>query len=264
MDYIRLAEELGVSKDIAIKVYRSFNGGYFIQLYYAKPPFLYKLRNWPKLYLNFKNYHLFTNHEFDKAFTILVYSDIFSIYGMSYYLQRKSLDLDKIRGEVKEVFREIEIKASEQRMELYPRLYEEEIQINAEPLIKDLVKKRLDELNSDLIVLLNEIVYDSKIMDEIKKKYPWAKGVKRENSIRAVSLAGMLDQLIQSEFDVLVYLASSRSLYFDELLLANNISTAISTINSLNLNNFQYIANEKLKNELNKLINIIKEIAEYY
>ncbi|MEM1626381.1 MAG: hypothetical protein QXV69_03760 [Sulfolobaceae archaeon] len=265
MDYIKLAEELGINKNIAIKIYKSFNGGYFIQIYYSKPPILYKLKDWPKLYLNFKNYYLFNNIESEKAFSLLVYIDIFSIYGMSYYLKRENLNINKIINETKEIFNKIEDKASETKVNFYPRFVEDfPYNLNINPLINDLIRRRAEEINGDLRTLLNEIVYDSKVMEEVRRKYPWAKSIRRENSIKAISLAGMLDSLIKFEFNTFLYLIFSKSLYFDELVTSTSITNTINIINSIDINNISRINNEKIKNQIDNLLKTIKEIATYY
>ncbi|WP_156303727.1 hypothetical protein [Sulfuracidifex tepidarius] len=47
MDYFKLVRNLAIPKEVATKVYRVCNGGYFTRLYYARPPMIAKLGTGP-------------------------------------------------------------------------------------------------------------------------------------------------------------------------------------------------------------------------
>lgn len=98
------------------------------------------------------------------------------------------------------------------------------------PFINDLVSKRMEEIKVSDIEIISDIAYDSKLMEEIKAKYPWAKNVKRENSIRAFQLSDKVSEFMDYILPYIYYLASSKTFYFDQILINNTLSYTIQTV----------------------------------
>jgi hypothetical protein len=265
MDYIKLAEEFGIKREVAIKIYKAFNGGYYIKLYYSKPPFLYSLKNWPRLYFNQKIYYIFNSNDYNIALNLLIFIDIYSIYKMSSNLINYNIDINTIKSEVSYVFDRIENISKERKIFPYPEF----VDLDFNTLNKyldifgyDLTNKRINENNIDIIELLNDIAYESETMNVIKIKYPWAKSIKRENSIKALATAGFLDEFLRLNNEKFKFIALSRSLYFDELLInEKNIFNTLIKIQKITPSNTE---NQKFKEEYNKIINTLMRIANYY
>lgn len=232
MNFIDLAESLGIDRNSAITVYKRLNGGYFIKIYYSKIPILYPLREWPNLYLKVAKYYpIFAKPGFNEAFTLMVYLDVYSIYGMSSRLLGAEVPLNKVSNEISNIFKSIEELAQKQNIFPYPQdVSTINITNDFDNFVQDLINKRLQEMKMDLNIVLNDLVYDSDIMEEIKVKYPWAKTITRENALKALTLAKRLDDFIFKNIDRLSFLAVGITKYFDELVIDFSLDEAIKKI----------------------------------
>ncbi len=196
MDYFKLINGSSIPKDIATRVYRICNGGYFTRLYYAKPPMMYKLRYWPNGYTKkiLKELPLLARPRYNEAFEMLIFTDVFAILGMASSLSGRSMSLPLIEKEVTLVFSKIKDLAEEKGISDYP--VRTSIAIDASGLIPDLLKKRNFERNMNFMNVLSDAIYDSDEMDKMRQMYPWAKTLTREMALKSISLARRPDKLI--------------------------------------------------------------------
>ncbi|QGA53352.1 hypothetical protein GFS03_01515 [Sulfolobus sp. E5-1-F] len=230
MNFITFAEKLGIDREAAIKVYRLFNGGYFESLYYSKPPILHKLREWPRKYLS-KKLVLIRNIQLNQAFEALIWGDIIAIYGMSSTLINKPIKYDILEKNVEYVYEEIKKFSLSNNFTDYPTaLSLDFVKVDFSPFVNDLTSKRKEEIEASDSEIINDIAYDSKLMEEIKVRYPWAKNVKRENAIRAFQLSERVNEFVDYVIPFIYYLAASKTLHFDYTLISNTISDTVKIV----------------------------------
>jgi hypothetical protein len=230
MNFITFAEKLGIDREAAIKVYRLFDGGYFESLYYSKPPILHKLREWPRKYLS-KKLVLIRNIQLNQAFEALIWADIIAIYGMSSKLIDRPFKYDILEKNVEYVYEEIKKYSLSNNFTDYPMaLSLDFVKVDFSPFINDLTNKRREEMKASDSEIINDIAYDSKLMEEIKVKYPWAKNVKRENAVRAFQLSERVNEFVDYVIPYIYYIAASKTLHFDYTLISNMISDTIKIV----------------------------------
>ncbi|MBW9141684.1 MAG: hypothetical protein K1T65_08405, partial [Candidatus Aramenus sp.] len=92
---------------------------------------------------------------------------------------------------------------------------------------KDIVEKRKRDDEEDNVKLFNEIAYNSEVMDNLKRSYPWAKTISEEKSLKAVSLANLLDKFLEEVKEKIFYLAAERTRIFDKILVERGIRDAV-------------------------------------
>ncbi|WP_338604014.1 hypothetical protein V6M85_05525 [Sulfolobus tengchongensis] len=251
MNFITFTEKLGIDREAAIKIYRMFNGGYFESLYYSKPPILHKLREWPRKYLT-KRIMFVKSPQLNQAFEALIWTDIITIYGMSAKLINEPIKYDILSKNIDYVYDKIKEYSLSNKFTEYPTFSNLDLfKVDFSPFIIDLANKRIEEKNTDDLVIINDIAYDSKLMEEIKIKYPWAKNVKRENAIRAFQLSDKVNEFIEYALPFICYLAASKTFYFDHILLNNTIS---NTINTIEQEGSRAIKEQEISNEYQRKI----------
>ncbi len=229
MDYISLAERVGIDKEKAVYVYKRMNGGYYLLLYYSKPPITYSLEDWPLLYLKRrKHYPRLAEPGYNEAFQLLVTLDVYSIVGTSYFLLHgdHNVPYTLIEREMKEVYEAIKQAANQESLYPYPSMGEP-IEADFTGFVKDIVEKRKRDDEEDNVKLFNEIAYNSEVMDNLKRSYPWAKTISEEKSLKAVSLANLLDKFLEEVKEKIFYLAAERTRIFDKILVERGIRDAV-------------------------------------
>ncbi|MCH1771706.1 MAG: hypothetical protein QXX62_08955 [Metallosphaera sp.] len=233
LDFIELAVRAGIEKDKAVYVYRRLNGGYYMKIYYSKSPILFNLMNWPNLYLRRKFYPKLAEPGYSEAVQLLVGLDVISIIGMSSVILNRPLPLELTREDIEEAFSAI--KDDAMANSIYPFPEEGEIKITQDffPFITDLVRKRKEDDSKNIIEVLNDIAYESEALEEVKKKYPWAKTVNREDSLKALGLAGKLEEFLKAEESRLVILMGQRNLHIDRLLVEKGIAGTVKLLGHL-------------------------------
>ncbi|MEM3972301.1 MAG: hypothetical protein QXR34_05130 [Saccharolobus sp.] len=230
MNFITFAEKVGIDRESAIRVYRLFNGGYFESLYYSKPPILYKIREWPKKYLN-KKLSLITSLSLSKAFEALLWIDIIALYGASSKLIKAPMKYEFLNKNIEETYEKIREYSLKNKIPDYPRSSNLDLlKADFSPFIDDLVNKRMEEIKANDLEIINDIVYDSKLMEEIKNKYPWAKNIKRNNAIRAIQISNTITEFNEYILPYIYYLASSKTYYFDHILINNTLTNTIKVL----------------------------------
>ena len=250
-NFIELALKHGFDKDIVTKVYKAINGGYFIDIYYSRPPRLFPLDSWPKKYFT-KRMKVLALSSPQSLDVLYFYAslDLYALYAMSSSLLNRE-GYSKLVGSDLQTLRENIMKS----LESEPG--EESFDLQEEAMTLGLELKRLRQLTgeSDLEAILNDLAYESRVFEEAKSSTPWIKAVARSNALKSVYLSGLLDVFI-AEADVkLRYLASELYLDFDRLLLTYGLEKTILKIHNLD--------DSVLQNNYNKILNKIKEIAEY-
>ncbi len=249
MNFIKFAEKLGIDREASIKVYRLFNGGYFETLYYSKPPLLYKLREWPKKYLSKKIVYI-TTPQLSRAFETLLWVDTISLYGMSSKFTNSPLRYEILEKSIEIAYDRIKEYSTLNNIDTYPMYSNLDFfKTDFSEFIYDLYNKRLEEMKIDDLYIINDLAYDSKLMEEIKLKYPWAKNIGRDNAIRAFQLSDKVNEFLEYISPYIYYLASSKSLYFDNILISNNI---IDTIKIIEKEGSMTIKEKEIKNEFQK------------
>ncbi|MCY0849336.1 hypothetical protein [Sulfuracidifex metallicus] len=231
MDYFKLIKKISVSKEVATKVYRICNGGYFTRLYYAKPPMIVKLRYWPNGYTKkiIKDFPLLARPRYNEAFEMLVFSDVFSIIGMSSSLSGESLSMSLIEEEVNSVFSTIKEIAEDQGISDYPA--RTSVMIDASGLIPDLLAKRNEEKEMNYLQIISDAIYDSDAMQKLREKYPWAKNLSREISLKAISLSKEPDSLLSLlDFLTVVVAGSVATNEFDKLVMKYGIRNGLKML----------------------------------
>lgn len=230
MDFIELAVRAGIEKEKAIYVYRRLNGGYYMKIYYSKSPLLFSIVNWPNLYLRKGFYPKLAEPGYSEAVQLLIGLDVISIVGMSSVILNRPLPLELTRKDIEEVFSAIRNDAMANSIYPFPEEGEVKITQDFYPFITDLVRKRKEDDSRNIIEVLNDIAYDSETLDEVKKKYPWAKTVSRKDSLKALGLAGKLDEFLKTEELKLVILMGQRSLHIDKLLVERGITETVKLL----------------------------------
>ncbi|MDT7861763.1 MAG: hypothetical protein RRA45_06085 [Saccharolobus sp.] len=265
MNFITFAEKLGINRDDAIKIYRLFNGGYFESLYYSKPPMLNKLRDWPKKYLT-KRLILVKTPSLNQAFEALVWLDVIAIYGSSAKLTNNPMKYDILNKNIEEVYDKIREYSLNNQISDYPTFSNLDLyKADVSPFINDLVSKRMEEIRVSDIEIISDIAYDSKLMEEIKAKYPWAKNVKRENSIRAFQLSDKVSEFMDYILPYIYYLASSKTFYFDQILINNTLSYTIQTVEREGENAVrQGIINNDYQRKVKEIYDLIVRTLNYF
>lgn len=263
MDYIALAEKLGVDREKAIYTYRRLNGGYFMRLYYAKPPTTFKIHDWPNYYLKAaKHYPKLGDRGYNEAVQILITLDVVSILGTSSVLQNRPLQEKDIRNHVREAFQEIEREAREKSLYPYPELGEVRITQDFFPFINDLVNKRRVEDQTDPLTYLTDMAYESEVMDSLRKEKPWAMTISRKDSLRALMLSDRLNEFMSSKKLEIFYIVGQRTGFIDQAILDHGIRGGIAKLveegeAALKGNSSQF------GSELLRVINAVKEVSDY-
>ncbi|AWR98881.1 hypothetical protein [Metallosphaera hakonensis] len=233
MDFIELATRVGIEKDKAIYVYRRMNGGYYMKIYYSRSPILFHISKWPTLYLKSRKfYSRLAEPGYDQAVQLLITMDVVSVIGMSSVILNRPLQVQKARDDIKVAYDAIREEAI--RNSIYPYPEEGEVKLTQDffPFITDLVNKRREDDSRDQLEVLNDIAYDSEVMEETRRKYPWAKTVGRRDSLKALGLAGTLEEFLEKKKLELFYLVAQRTRYIDRLLVEGGITKTVRSLES--------------------------------
>ena len=250
-NFIELALRHGFDKDIVTRVYKAINGGYFIDIYYSRPPRLAPLDSWPKKYFTKRMKALaFSSPRSLDVLYFYANLDLYALYNMSSSLLNKEAHSESVELDLR-ALREQFMKNLENEPE------EESFNIQEEARILGLELKRLRQVTneSDLETILNDLAYESKVFEKAKSSTPWIKAVSRSNALKSVYLSGLLDVFV-TEADVkLRYLASELYFDFDRLLLTYGLEKTILKVRNLD--------DATLKTNYNEILNKIRELAEY-
>ena len=250
---------MGLDKELTVNIYKKISGGYYIELYYAKPPMLYALDNWPKKYLSKKFllwYNSTFNSEIDQIITLFVTLDVTILHKTSSTLLKKEINTSVLEKDINDVFNEMEKALNSLGFSNSPQRVKIEVDEKLlRDLISDILHKRLKEINENTYEILNEIAYESEFLAKIKGERNWIRAVNKQNILRALSLEGKLNEFLEAEKIRLRYLIASKTLLFDKMLLEKGIKKTIDEIRELK--------NEELKNEINKFIMEINRDMAY-
>ena len=260
MDYIKVAENLGLDKELIVNIYKKISGGYYIALYYAKPPILYTLDNWPKKYLSKRFllwYNSTFNSEIDQIISLFVTLDVTILHRVSSILLKKEKnDSNGIEEDIEDVFKEIESTSNSLGFTNSPQRVKVEVK---EELLKelaaDILRKREEEIKENTYAILSEIAYESEFLTKIKGEKNWIRAVNKQNILKALSLEGKLNEFLNEEKIRLRYLIASKTLLFDKMLLEKGIKTTLEEIRELKT--------DELKNEIDKFITEISRDMTY-
>ncbi|BBG22753.1 hypothetical protein [Sulfuracidifex tepidarius] len=229
MDYFKLVRNLAIPKEVATKVYRVCNGGYFTRLYYARPPMIAKLRYWPNGYTKkiIRDFPILARPKYNEAFEMLVFTDVFAILGMSSSISGESLSMSSIEREVDSIFLKIKEIAEEHGIPDYP--IRTSVSTDASGLIPDLLQKRSKEREMNYLSILSDAIYDSDEMQKMKEKYPWARTLTRETSLKAISLSRDPEKLITLlNFLIVIVAGSVLTNEFDRLVMKHGIRDGLN------------------------------------
>ncbi|BCS92866.1 hypothetical protein L3N51_00755 [Metallosphaera sp. J1] len=231
LDFIELAVKAGIDKDKAVSVYRRLNGGYYMKIYYSKSPILFSLVSWPNLYLRSRKFYpKLAEPGYSEAVQLLISVDVISVVGMSSVILSKPLPLEQARKDIEKAFSAIRDDATANSIYPYPEEGEVKITQDFFAFISDLVRKRKEDDSRDIMEVLNDMAYDSEALEEVKKKYPWAKTVNRADSLKALGLAGKLDEFLKTEEVKLAVLMGQRNLHIDRLLVERGITETVKLL----------------------------------
>lgn len=250
-NFIELALRHGFDKDIVTKVYKAINGGYFIDVYYSRPPHLLPLDSWPQKYFTKRMKVLALSNP--KSLDVLYFYaslDLYALYTMSSFLLNKEDYLELAKSDLR-TLREHFVK----NLESEPGVEDFDLQEEAKGLGSELKRLRQLASESNLETILNDLAYESKVFEEAKSSKPWIKAVTRGNALKSIYLSGLLDVFITEADIKLRYLASELYLDFDRLLLTYGLEKTILKIRNLD--------DITLKTNYNKILNKIREFAEY-
>lgn len=265
MDYIDLALKNGIERDKAIYTYKALNGGYFMKLYYAKTPIINELKNWPTLYLKKKKYFpKLASPEYNEALQLLITLDVYSILGTSFKLLKTNLEKKRLEDEVKTVYDKIEETCKNENIFPCPmRTFDVNINQDFEPFIQDLLERRLRDHNVNVMETIEEIAYNSDFFNELRREVNWLKAIKAENSIRGIALAGKLEEFLDNIQDMIYLFSSERTLYFDTLLLSNNIEDVIKKVLEDGRKAIKNEIDNEFSKDVNYIYNLIKQQGNY-
>ncbi|MBB5253490.1 hypothetical protein [Sulfurisphaera ohwakuensis] len=260
MDYIKVAENLGFSKDLIVNIYKKISGGYYISLYYAKSPILYALDQWPKKYLG-KKFLLWYNSSFDseidKIISLFVTLDVKILHRVASILIKQENQDRKEEDDINDVFEEMKKTAEKYGFTYYPQRIEIVVKNSLiNELVNDIFHIREREIKNDLYTILGEIAYESEYLTKIKEEKNWIRAIDRKNILKALYLEGKLEEFLSQEKIKIRYLIASRTLIFDKLLLTKGIKETLNDIKDLK--------NEELKNEVEKLTTEINKRVSYF
>ncbi|AEB95529.1 conserved hypothetical protein [Metallosphaera cuprina Ar-4] len=222
--------KVGIEKEKAVFVYRRLNGGYYMKIHYSKSPIMSNIINWPKLYLKTKFYPKLAQPGYNEAVQLLITLDVVSIIGMSSVLLNRPIQVQKIKEDVKAAFNSIREDAMGNSTYPFPEYGEVKITQDFFPFINDLVEKRREDDRRDLLEVLNDIAYESKTMEEVRVRHPWAKTIRREQSLKAFGLAGKLDDFLKENESYVLILSGQRSGYLDKLLTELGITEGLKVL----------------------------------
>lgn len=261
LDYIKVAENLGLNKELIVNVYKKSSGGYFISLYYAKPPILFSLDNWPKKYMSKRLllwYSSKFDSEMDQIISLFVTLDVLVLHRVSSTLLGKSeLSYSIIDNDIEEVFKELQNVSSSLGITSSPQRVK--ITVNEKflnELSQDILNKRKGEINENSYTILSEIAYESEFLTKIKGEKQWIRAINKENILKALALEGKLNDFLSEERVRLRYLLASKTMLFDKLLVEKGIKKTIEEIRDLK--------NEELKKEIDKFtLEITKDMAYF-
>ncbi|QKR00372.1 hypothetical protein GWK48_08300 [Metallosphaera tengchongensis] len=259
MDFIELAIKAGIDREKSISVYRRLNGGYYMSIYYARTPIMYKIADWPQQYLRAKkHFPLLSQRHYNEAVNLLVTLDVVSILGASSVILNKPLQVQMVREEVENVFKIIKEDSLNSSIHSYPE--KEDIKITQDffPFISDLVRKREEDSKRDLTDALNDMAYESETMLEMKRTTPWAKTVTRSDSLKALGLSGKMDNfLIEKELEILI-LAAERTKCLDKVLTEMGIMEGLKLIKEKGQG-----IDPELSAEITRIKEIIASVSNY-
>mgnify|MGYP001772632396 CR=1 FL=1 len=260
MDYIKVAENIGLGKELIVNIYKKISGGYYIELYYAKPPILYALNNWPKKYLSKRFllwYNSTFNSEIDQIISLFITLDVTILHKVSSALLKKEENnISVIEKDIEDVFKEIEKVSNSFGFSNSPQRVKVKVNdVFLRDLTADILHKREKEINENIYDILNEIAYDSEFLTKIKGEKNWIRAVNKQNILKALSLEGKLNEFLEVEKIRLRYLIASKTLLFDKILLEKGIKKTIDEIRELK--------NEELQNEINKFVMEINRDMTY-
>jgi len=174
LDYIKVAENLGFSKDLIVNIYKKISGGYYISLYYAKSPILYALDQWPKKYLG-KKFLLWYNSSFDseidKIISLFVTLDVKILHRVASILIKQENQDRKEEDDINDVFEEMKKTAEKYGFTYYPQRIEIVVKNSLiNELVNDIFHIREREIKNDLYTILGEIAYESEYLTKIKEE----------------------------------------------------------------------------------------------
>jgi hypothetical protein len=263
VDYIALAERMGVDREKVIYAYRRLNGGYFMRLYYAKPPTMYKLHDWPSYYLKAsKHFPKLGDKGYNEAVQVLITLDVVSILGTSSVLENKPLQEQKIRDHVRETFSLIKREAEVKSLYPFPEMGEVRITQDFFSFINDLVKKRREEDSADPLTYLTDMAYESDVMENLRKERPWARTISRKDSLRALMLSEKLEEFINSKRVEIFYIVGQRTGYIDRAILDYGIRGGIAKLVEEGERALKG-ETDQFGRELLRIIEAVREVSNY-
>jgi len=260
LDYIKVAENLGLDKELIVNIYKKISGGYYIALYYAKSPILYTIDNWPKKYLSRRFllwYNSTFNSDIDQIISLFVTLDVTILHKVSSILLKKEeSSISVIEKDIEDVFKEIENMSNSLGFTNSPQRVRVKVK---EELLKDLtadiLRKREEEINENTYSILSEIAYESEFLTKIKGEKNWIRAVNKQNILKALSLEGKLNEFLEEEKIRLRYLIASKTLLFDKILLEKGIKKTLEEIRELKT--------DELKNEIDRFITELNRDTTY-
>lgn len=260
MDYITLAEKIGFNRSDVISIYKKISGGYYITLYYAKSPILYSLDDWPKKYLK-KSFLIWYNSSFnsviDEILSLFISLDVNILHITSSTLTSIPIDEKIVNNDIDNVFSIIH--ETSQKLNLFYSPQRVDVKIPSSllnDLAGDIIKKRKEEISSNIYNILAEIASESDFVNKLKEKKNWIRAIDKNNLLKAISLEGYLDNFLEMEKIKIRYLIASRSLIFDRLLLKYGIKNTLEIVRDLR--------SDDLKNEIENFKDEIDKLMKYF
>ncbi|MGC9105274.1 MAG: hypothetical protein ACP5HQ_02465 [Thermoprotei archaeon] len=254
VDFVSLATSLGYDEAMVITAYKAVNGGYFQEIYYAKPPCLARLDKWPKKYASPKVESLLTgNPRFADLISLFITFDLIGLHSMSAIVLSKPINMDQIVRDYEDT-RATLLRAFSSPVDLGDLKGIQETKVLE--LGKELSERRKLILRSDLTVVLNDLAYDSKTFEEAKGEKPWLRGVRRENALKAIALAGLAEAFLKEKSLELKYLAFEITAEFDEFLLGRGLLKTLEAVRNLD--------SEVAKAKFEEIVRLVKDAGDYF
>jgi hypothetical protein len=254
VDFVSLATSLGYDESMVITAYKAVNGGYFQEVYYARPPCLAKLDKWPKKYASQRVENLLvSNPRFADLISLFITFDLIGLHSMSAIILTRPISTDQIARDYEDTKTALS-KAFSNPVDLGD--LREVPQAKVLELGKELSERRKLILGSDPIAILNDMAYDSKTFEEAKANIPWLRGVKRENALKAIALAGLSEKFLEEKSLELKYLAFEMTTEFDAFLLGKGLLKTLEAVRNLD--------SEIAKAKFEELVGVVRGAGDYF
>ncbi|NON62425.1 hypothetical protein HLB03_06920, partial [Acidianus sp. DSM 29099] len=169
--------------------------------------------------------------------------------------------VDVVKTELESIYSKVREFSISNSIYPYPTMGDFKLDVDYSPFIYDIIQKREESKNADEIEVIEDIAYNSNLVAELKSKNPWISAVNRDKILKALVLADKMEDFLNYNRDVINFIASEKTLYFDKVAIESGIEKAVKAISKDGEDTL--LDNSDFKEEVSKILSKIRDYSNY-